>query len=156
RLRIAGSEEWSDQAYLQNVKLYVRQHQLESMVEFCGTVDDRQRERLYHEAHILAIPSYHEGFCKPVIEGLRSGCIPVGYASFNLPAIADGFGRLVSPGDVEALASALVEVFEGLAVAVHAPHVPALPLERGAYALREFDAAKGEYVRQFTFEHLAP
>ena len=76
-------------------------------MQWLGTVDDATWEQLYRRAHILAIPSYHEGFCKPVIEGLRAGCIPVGYASYNLPEIANGLGRMVPTGDVAALTEAL-------------------------------------------------
>lgn len=155
RLRIAGSEEWSDEAYLRKVKFYVKEHRLAEIVEFCGAVDNKQRDKLYHEAHILAIPSYHEGFCKPVVEGLRSGCIPVGYTSSNLPAITNGLGRLVPPGDIAALAAAFADVFKGLGEAFQAPNVPVLPLDRGATVLQEFEAISGEYVKQFTFDGIA-
>lgn len=155
RLRIAGSIEWSDQEYLHTVQTYVREHDLEDCIEFCGPVDDTLWERLYHESHVLAIPSYHEGFCKPVIEGLRSGCIPVGYASSNLPMIANGLGRLVIPGDVDALAAALTDLLEGLPRALRSLDKFTLPLDRGRMSLREFSTACHEYVGQFTFEHLA-
>jgi glycosyltransferase involved in cell wall biosynthesis len=155
RVQLAGSLEWSDQEYLRQVKDYVGQHRLDDIVQFCGAVDDRERERLFHAAHVFMIPSYHEGFCKPVIEALRSGCIPVGYASYNLPPITNGFGRLVAPGDIGALAGALVEVLEGIATAMRAQDEPALPLDHGLTSLRDLDAARRAYVEQFTFDRLA-
>jgi hypothetical protein len=31
-------------------------------------------------------------------EGLRAGCVPVGYAGYHLPLVPNGLGRLVAPG----------------------------------------------------------
>ena len=45
-----------------------------------------------------------------MIEGLRAGCIPIGYASYNLPYIANKLGRMVPTGNVAALTAALDEV----------------------------------------------
>lgn len=155
RLRIAGSLEWSDKAYLDKVIEYVEDHGLRDVVELCGTVSDRERDSLYAEAHILAMPSYHEGFCKPVVEGLRAGCIPVGYASYNLPNITNGLGLLVPPGDIDALASAFARVAQGIAQAEEQPDAAVLPLDRGTLSLRTFDAERLSYVSQFTFDRLA-
>ncbi|HEX8997008.1 MAG TPA: glycosyltransferase family 4 protein [Ktedonobacterales bacterium] len=154
RLRLAGNLEWSDQDYVRQVQRFVRERQLDDVVEFCGTVTDAERERLYREAHIFAIPSYHEGFCVPVLEALRSGCVPVGYAAYNLPYIANGFGRLVPPGDVQALAGALSEVLASVARARSSPDAP-LPLDRGPTSAREFEAATRDYALGFTFERLS-
>ena len=78
RLRLAGNQTFSDPAYVEEVKRAATEKPGE--VLFLGTVDDATRNELLRRAHILAVPSYHEGFCKPVVEGLRAGCIPLGYA----------------------------------------------------------------------------
>ena len=155
RLRFVGSLEYANHEYLDMVKRFVRDHDLESSTQFCGAVSDQTREQIYHESHILAIPSYHEGFCKPVVEGLRAGCIPVGYQSYNLPYIADGFGRLVPPGDINALAAALIEVSEGIVQAQAHPNMAVLPLDRGRLTLNDFEAQRLSYIEQFTFDRLA-
>ena len=72
RLRVVGNLVFSDPSYVEAVKSAIRAHRLEDTVEFLGTIDDRELARLYHRAHIFALPSYHEGFCKPVIEALRA------------------------------------------------------------------------------------
>lgn len=155
RLRLAGNLEWSDPVYLQDVRKTVEATRLSDIVEFCGTVDDVTRGRMFHAAHILAIPSYHEGFCKPVIEALRSGCVPVGYAAYNLPSIASGFGRMVPPGQVDLLANALAEVMGGVKQALESPGSALLRLDRGPMSLLDFDAATRTYTASFAFNRVA-
>ncbi len=115
-----------------------------------GRCDSDELQRRYHQAHILAIPSYHEGFCRPVVEGLRAGCVPVGYASYHLPIVANGLGSLVAPGDVTALAAALTAMIESVAAARGTPKFQ-LPLDRGPTSIAQFDALAGEHVAQFSF-----
>lgn len=155
RLRMAGSLEWSDEDYLAEVRAYIERERLTDVVELCGPVDHARWKRLFQESHLLAIPSYHEGFCKPVIEGLRSGCIPVGYAAYNLPVVANGLGRLVEPGDIQALARALSETLGDVARAGDHPEAPALRLDRGLTSLREFDALRLDHVNRFSFDQIS-
>jgi glycosyltransferase involved in cell wall biosynthesis len=155
KLRLAGNTEFSDPAYVASVKQAVSAYGLSADVEFAGAVDDATLESLYHRAHILAIPSHHEGFCKPVIEGLRAGCVPVGFAAYNLPEVANGLGRLVPPGDREALAAALSEVMQGILRAVGQPETPSLPLDGGLSSVGAFGLAAREHVGTFGFERIA-
>ena len=128
---------------------------LEPLVEFVGQCGDDELERRYHAAHILAIPSYHEGFCRPVAEGLRAGCIPVGYASYHLPIVANGLGRLVAPGNVGALAAALQSMIESVVESSGNPTGKSLPLDRGPTSVAEFDRLAGEHIAQFAFDRFA-
>lgn len=153
-LRIAGNMLWSDKTYVELVQNAIAARKLESSVEILGTVSSESMEALYHGSHVLLIPSYHEGFCKPVIEGLRAGCVPVGYASYNLPVICNGLGRMVPTGDTHALGLALGEVLEGIARSYSAPEKPLLPLDRGQISARAFDLAACEYVQDFAFNRL--
>jgi glycosyltransferase involved in cell wall biosynthesis len=150
RVRIVGNLEWSDASYLEQVRDVIAEHHMANVLEIVGTVDGKTLERLYQEAHIFAIPSYHEGFCKPVVEALRSGCIPVGYASYNLPHIANGFGRMVAPGDVDALAVAMCEVIDGVVEGLRMPHSPMLPTDRGMLSVAEFDNLTTPYIENFS------
>ena len=106
-------------------------------------------QALYYASHILAVPSYHEGFCKPVIEGLRSGCVPVGYAGSNIPAITGGLGRLVAEGDSAGLGDALRDVAGAIRTG------GAIPLDSGRYTAAAFDAAAKQYVQAFEYDGLA-
>jgi glycosyltransferase involved in cell wall biosynthesis len=124
-------------------------------VELLGRVESAELERCYRSAHILAIPSYHEGFCRPVAEGLRAGCLPVGYASYHLPVLANGLGRLVAPGDVAALAAALQAMIESVAPALAAPAAGLLPLDRGPTSAAAFDELASACTRDFSFERMS-
>jgi glycosyltransferase involved in cell wall biosynthesis len=128
---------------------------LAPQVELLGRVDGGRLERCYRAAHILVIPSYHEGFCRPVAEGLRAGCVPVGYASHHLPVVANGLGCLVAPGDVGALADALRSMIEIMAPALASPGKAMLPLDRGATSVRRFGALAQAHVRTFSFDKLS-
>lgn len=154
RVRIAGNLEYSDRAYCEAVQRDITGRKLGDIIEIVGTVTPAERDRLLHAAHIIAIPSYHEGFCKSAIEGLRAGCIPVGYAAYNLQYIADGLCRMAAPADRAGLADALADTLAATAAALADPGAR-LRLDRGAFTVAEFAAAVREHVDQFSPERIA-
>ncbi len=155
RIRLAGNTAFSDAAYLAACRARIADLGLHDCFRFVETPDDEALCRLYAAAQVLCIPSFHEGFCVPVIEGLRAGCIPVGYASGNIPNAAGGLGRLVARGDVAALADALAEIAAGLLAAARTPAAAALPLDSGLLAPDDFDAAARAHVATFEPGRLA-
>lgn len=155
RLRIVGNERFSDQAYIAAVRAEIAALGADLTVELLGTVDDGQLHELYLSSHIFAIPSYHEGFCKTVVEALRAGCIPVGYAAHNLPNVVGGLGRLTAPGAVAEFGEALLDVVNGVAEALSEPEAPRLPLDRSRMSLREFDREAKRHIDAFTFRRFA-
>lgn len=62
---------------------------------------------LYARSAVFAIPSYHEGFCVPVVEALARGLQVVASDAGALTEVVADRGRTVPAGDVEALGSAL-------------------------------------------------
>ena len=149
RLRLAGNLAYSDSEYVEAVKRAADSVPFD--VEFLGTIDDATRDAALRSAHILAIPSYHEGFCKPVIEGLRAGCIPVGYSCYNLPDICHGLCRLVTPGDIGALSGAVAELVCDLsAMKRDGPNV-SLRLDRGRTSAAAFGRIVDDYTLRFEF-----
>lgn len=151
---LAGNQEFSDPLYLEEVKRQIAALNLSNDVCVLGTIDEAALERLYSRSHILAIPSYHEGFCKPVIEALRSGCIPVGYDNSNLPAVSAGHGRMVTTGNVDALAVALTQLLRELPEALRHPTQRRVTLDRGPRTVAEFDSSAQDYVERFTPERV--
>lgn len=154
QVTIAGNTAWSHPSYLASIHGLIARHGLSDIVHFQGTVDDAARDRLLHAAHILAIPSYHEGFCRPVAEGHRAGCIPVAYDSYNLPNIVAGLGRVVPAGDVSALAAALAAVAEAIPVALEQPETALLPLDSGPVTAGGFAGLVAEHVDAFRFDRV--
>ncbi|MCG7392445.1 glycosyltransferase family 4 protein [Microvirga sp. ACRRW] len=149
-LSIAGSLTFADPQYIARCKARVAELSLEDSVQFLGTLDDDALAEAFRKADIFVIPSYHEGFCVPVVEALRAGCVPVGYAAGNLPYITHGFGRLVTPGDSAGLGAAILDVQEGLKAAHQDHSQPSLKLDRGTMSASEFDRATKDYVTAFT------
>lgn len=141
-LVLVGNEAYSDSGYL--ARLRTQAAGAGGMVRFHGTVDDATLGGLLRSAHVLALPSYHEGFGKTVIEGLAAGCVPVGYASGALPHVTAGLGRLADTGDVVGLARALRDVLGALAAGD-----AALPLDRGATPVAAFDVLAADHALGF-------
>jgi glycosyltransferase involved in cell wall biosynthesis len=76
-------------------------------VHFAGELDDEEIAALMSRADALVIPSYHEGYCVPVVEAYTAGCQVVAYDSTNLPNVVGDVGLLVPVGDVDGLTDAL-------------------------------------------------
>jgi len=76
--------------------------------------NDTRLAMLYADADILAIPSHHERYCIPVVEGLAFGCLPVTSDAGNLPNIVDDCGLLAPAHDgvrfADTLAAAVIAV----------------------------------------------
>lgn len=154
RLRLAGNLEWSDPTYLRRVRAAV--DDLRTLdATLVGTVDSETLAKLYRAAHILAVPSYHEGFCKPVVEGLRAGCVPIGYDAYNLPHIVAGLGRMVPTGDIGALEAALVETTSSVAAGLRGETDARLQLDCGKVTIAEFDALARNHVQRFLPDRIA-
>jgi glycosyltransferase involved in cell wall biosynthesis len=152
RLVIAGNARWSDPAYLRTIRAMAEDDALAGSVRFASDIDDAERERLYHVAHALVIPSYHEGFCRPVAEGLRAGCIPIVYDAYNLPRIAAGLGRVVPAGDVAALADALGAFARCIPEAIARPLEALLPLDRGDASAAAFSDIAAAETAAYSFQ----
>ena len=63
---------------------------------------------VYRSAHALVLPSYHEGYCVPVVEAMWAA-FPITYDAGNLPRVSGGLGGLIPTGDVVQLEHALIE-----------------------------------------------
>lgn len=80
-----------------------------SNVRFHGDVSDADLSALFASSHVIVLASVSrmEAFGMALLEGMRTGCVPV---ASNLPGVAEVVGDagiLVPPGDTTALAEAL-------------------------------------------------
>ncbi|HTJ65485.1 MAG TPA: glycosyltransferase [Alphaproteobacteria bacterium] len=116
KLKIVGSRPAGDQDYLAEIDAAIAGHGLNDSVVFVGTVtDDNDLSDLYAAADALIAPSYHEGYCLPVVEAYAHGCHVIAYDNSNLPYVTAGLGRIVPTGDVAALSEAIAAFVQGLA-----------------------------------------
>lgn len=146
RVMLAGNADFSDAEFAANLGEEVARANASDYVTFCGQVADAEKARLFESAHALVMPSYHEGFCMPVVEALGRGCFVIGYAAGNTPWITHGFGNLVPVGDVMALADCM----ERFVHAMGSPAEPVVPTDgHGDLPVGEFRARAHAYASGF-------
>lgn len=112
RLTMAGNPLLSSRDVLSELE-ELRSGGLSDVVRVVTAPDDRELANLYARADVFVIPSYHEGYCVPVVEALEAGCEIVAYDSSNLPFIVGDLGTLVPTGDVARLAEELGAAIRG-------------------------------------------
>jgi glycosyltransferase involved in cell wall biosynthesis len=79
-------------------------------VRLAGAVFGRAKERLWHEAQVLAFPTYHrEGLPYALLEAMAQGAVPVISPVGAIPDVVqhETHGLFVPPRDPQALANAL-------------------------------------------------
>jgi glycosyltransferase involved in cell wall biosynthesis len=113
RLDLVGNLHFSDPSLLAQLDHDIRRlrasfPQLE--IHLHGNASDQLKHSILGSADIFVLPTYHEGFCVPIIEAMASGCSVVAYGNSNVPAICGGLARLVQTADVHALAAELAAV----------------------------------------------
>jgi glycosyltransferase involved in cell wall biosynthesis len=130
RLTLAGNPALSSAAVLDEVRRRC-EGDLSGVARLVLAPDGGALAALYGKSDIFVMPSYHEGYCVPVVEALASGCHVVAYDSSNLPFVLSGLGSLVSTGDVAMLTATLHESIERFSTA-RATRMPVkLPTSRG-------------------------
>ncbi len=150
-LRLVGNREFSDPGYLNGLRERIAQPDLVDRVSIHESVGDVELQRFYGEADIFAMPSYHEGFCVPVLEALHAGCIPIGYASGNLPNLIGQYGLVVPTGNTLALGEGL----KSLARQFRSGRPHTLHLQSSSIEWSTYRANTTEYLKQFTFDAFA-
>ena len=150
RLSLIGDTTFSDHSYINRVNEAIAASGFPASFRFVGSASPAELVRYYREAHILAIPSYHEGYCLPVLEAMSSGCLVVGYNAANLPCIASGLGRLVPAGDVRALADAIGDLARSLLLQRGERDNCQIRLDSGTMTIAQYRAKTTEYLQRFT------
>lgn len=119
-LVLAGPEGWGTAAL--DAALASARHR-DRMVR-TGWVPDDVAYRLVAGAEVLAYPSVYEGFGFPPLEAMAVGVPVVATAAGALPEVLGDAASLVSAGDPDALAAAMLEL-------LRAPSTRAERIERG-------------------------
>jgi glycosyltransferase involved in cell wall biosynthesis len=86
---------------------------LQDRVVVTGDVDAERLAQYYDRTDVFVLPTLYEGYGMAVAEALARGLPVVSTATGAIPdLLAGGAGRIVPPGDVDALTSALAELIE--------------------------------------------
>ncbi len=109
-LRAVFAGEWSCAQDKQAAARMVREHKLESCVEFVGPIAPPRKFEVLKSASLFVLPTYNEGQPYAVLEAMSAG-LPV--ISTNVGCIPDTVtngvnGFVLEPGDHEALADKVV------------------------------------------------
>lgn len=109
RLTVVGGE--TDPTYAQEVRTLVNENGLADRVGFTGRLEDEALAERFASAHLLAVPSVHEGFGIVYLEGMAFGLPALATTSGGASdVVTDGeTGYLVDPGDANAIARAVGE-----------------------------------------------
>ena len=134
RLDLVGSKTFSDPAYVDRLEAYVRETGLVDAVHFHFDAPTTVLVRLLGEAHVLVNPSYHEGFCVPVLEAFSSGCFVICSDAGALPETSNGLGRTFAMTRADQLTERLDEF--------------AAARRRGGFVTDSGFLADDEWVRQ--------
>jgi glycosyltransferase involved in cell wall biosynthesis len=112
---------------------------LNDAVTFTGALPDDQLELLYRQADVFCLPSVQEGFGIAFLEAMACGLPVVSTLAAAIPEVVPDrrAGLLVRPGDVGALAHAMIELL-------------ARPGQRAAYG-----AFGRAYVERFDWDRVA-
>ncbi|MDL5362138.1 glycosyltransferase family 4 protein [Halalkalicoccus sp. NIPERK01] len=98
-----------DPEYASAVRDRVRREGLADRVDFAGWLDDDALAARLEAAHLMAVPSTHEGFGIVYLEGMAFGLPALAAASGGASdLVTEGTtGHLVDPGDERAIARAI-------------------------------------------------
>jgi glycosyltransferase involved in cell wall biosynthesis len=150
RLTLAGSTRWSDPSTINAAQSAAAGQR--SDLRIVLDPDDQTLERLYRSSSILAMPSYHEGYCLPVLEAFHAGCQVVAYDSGNLPTIVAGLGQVVPTGDVPSLGRALQRAIAGVRSLAAGPASSLIPTSTDELNVAEWRAAVKRHVEGHSHE----
>jgi glycosyltransferase involved in cell wall biosynthesis len=81
-------------------------------IALVGDASEQHKRDTLRAADLFVLPTYHEGFCVPVLEALGNGCKIVAYDNSNVPTICGGFATLAATGDKAALLQAMENTVE--------------------------------------------
>ena len=82
---------------------------LGNRIRLVGHVPEEALPALYQGATLFVFPTLYEGFGLPVVEAMASGVPVITSKTSALREIAEGYGHLVNPLDVEEIAKAIAQ-----------------------------------------------
>lgn len=108
QLLIAGNDE---RGYRVALEALAAQHGVASRVRFLGPVYGSAKERLFHAASLMILPSYSENFGNVILEAWAMGCPVAVTQEVGLASVVQETGAgVVVPGEPHLLGAALLDL----------------------------------------------
>lgn len=147
-LDIIGNTTFSDHHYVNQIREKIADGT--EQINLLGHVDEATLVEAYRSADIFVMPSYHEGYCVPVLEAFAAGCHVIAYDAGNLPNIVGVHGLVLRTGDVDALRDALIVEFRERAAASAEDREPIVATALGPIEERKRRDAARRYVADYS------
>jgi glycosyltransferase involved in cell wall biosynthesis len=144
---IAGDPRFSDHDLMEDMAELAAAHP--GRVEVALAPDDAAMAELFERSDALVIPSYHEGYCVPVVEAYGFGRFVIAYDAGNLPYIVAGLGAVVPTGDLDALGAAVLRFADAIEASRSGEELR-LPAERGPMSEREWADAVRSHLSDYS------
>ena len=130
------------------VRALVREKGLERNISVPGWMDRAEKLRRLRDAATVVLPSYYEGLPMAILEGMAAGKAIISTTVGAIPeVVGEENGILVKPGDVPALAEALLRC-SGDAEGLRRMSEKNREKAEQAFSLRRMHQRLAEYYRQ--------
>ncbi len=116
-VRVVGRTDGSDTATTERIAEALGDSRMAGALRFQPDASSDDLTAAYREADVFVLPSYHEGYCVPIVEAYLAGCPVIAYDNTNIPYVSGGLAHLVATGDVAALAKAMQGAIDDLRAA---------------------------------------
>lgn len=111
RLDLIGNTEFSSPQILERIlsKIDELRHGYGARlsIDLIANASENTKEEILRRADIFVLPTYHEGFCVPILEAIAAGCQVITYDNTNTASVSGGLATLVATGDIEQLSEAI-------------------------------------------------
>ena len=96
--------------YKKEVEHYIAAHDLQSRFRWLGGLTHEELHQLYTNAQLFIYPSFYEGFGRPVVEAMLSGCPVVTSNVSSLPEAAGPYSLKADPSSPEDIKEKMLQV----------------------------------------------
>lgn len=142
KLCLAGDGE------VDQVRALVKEKGLEQNITVPGWIDRAERLRRLWEAATVVLPSYHEGLPVSILEGMAAGKAIISTTVGAIPeVVGEENGILISPGDIPALADALLRCSSSPGLLINMSEHNRKKVER-EFSIRQMHQQLAMYYRQ--------
>ena len=101
---------WGKGPYWEEIKIYIKEHSLETSVIIDEETRDDGLLPYYQQAEALLYPSFIEGFGFPVLEAFSCGLPVITSTTSSLPEVGGDAALLVNPHKTEEIAAAMERI----------------------------------------------
>lgn len=116
RLDLIGNTEFSNPSILARVQSHIDALRTDIgrkvSVELVGDASEAAKGEVLQSADLFVLPTYHEGFCVPILEAIAAGCRVITYDNSNAGSVGGALSTLVPTGDLGALGVAIQQATE--------------------------------------------